>query len=225
MSTSNPEPQSKPQQEELRLFPLNLVLFPGMPLPLRIFEERYKIMIGECLELKVPFGVLLIKEGQEVGHGAVPYSVGTSARIVQAQKLEGGHYTLQTVGERRFRLLETTQEYPFVMGKVQYLEDDTSDDYGDLVPTARELLAEYWRLLTSTKGGWTSHIDTPSDPIVLSNALGQAVARPPKVGQYLLQIDSVKERLEKGVPLIREKIALAKKELERTRPFQGPRLN
>ena len=192
---------------------------------MRIFEERYKIMIGECLEFKVPFGVLLIKEGQEVGHGAVPYSVGTSARIVQAQKLEDGRYTLQTIGERRFRLLETTQEYPFRMGKVQYLPDVTAEDYSDLVPTARELLAEYWRLLTSAKGGWSSHIDTPSDPLTLSNALGQAVARPPKVGQYLLQIDSVKERLEKGLPLLREKITLAKKELERQLPFQGPRLN
>jgi Lon protease-like protein len=182
-------------------------------------------MIGECLEFKAPFGVLLIKEGQEVGHGAVPYSVGTSARITQAQKLDDGRYTLQTVGERRFRLLETTQEYPFLMGKVQYLDDIPSDDYGDIVPKARQLLGDYWRLLASAKGGWISNIDTPTDPVALSHALGQAVARPPKVGQYLLQMDSVKERLEKGLPLLQEKIALAKKELERIRPFQGPRLN
>ena len=53
--------------EELRLFPLNTVLFPGVKLPLRIFEERYKLMIGECLEEEAPFGVVLIQDGQEVG--------------------------------------------------------------------------------------------------------------------------------------------------------------
>ena len=61
--------------QELRLFPLSLVLFPGMTLPLRIFEERYKLMIGECIDNQLPFGVVLIKEGQEVGGTAVPLSL------------------------------------------------------------------------------------------------------------------------------------------------------
>ena len=52
---------------EIPLFPLNLVLFPGMPLPLHIFEERYKAMIGDCMRYNTPFGVSLIRSGQEVG--------------------------------------------------------------------------------------------------------------------------------------------------------------
>ena len=66
---------------ELALFPLNLVLFPGMRLPLHIFEERYKAMIGACIEAEEPFGVLLIKEGQESGEPVEPVQVGTTARI------------------------------------------------------------------------------------------------------------------------------------------------
>ena len=64
---------------DLRLFPLNTVLFPGMRMPLHIFEERYRIMIRECIEEDAPFGVLLIKAGAEVGSGAVPHDVGTVA--------------------------------------------------------------------------------------------------------------------------------------------------
>ena len=68
---------------QLSLFPLNVVLFPGMPMPLHIFEERYKAMIGECVDREEPFGIILIKEGQEVGEPAEPVKVGTTARIVQ----------------------------------------------------------------------------------------------------------------------------------------------
>ena len=61
---------------EIPLFPLNLVLFPGMPLPLHIFEERYKAMIGDCMRYNTPFGVSLIRSGQEVGEAADPHPIG-----------------------------------------------------------------------------------------------------------------------------------------------------
>ena len=68
------QPDQIPEDDlaQLSLFPLNLVLFPGMPLPLHIFEERYKAMIGDCVEREQPFGIVLIKEGQEVGDPAEP---------------------------------------------------------------------------------------------------------------------------------------------------------
>ena len=69
---------------ELPIFPLGTVLFPGMPLPLHIFEERYKRMIGRCLDGDRAFGVTLLKSGREVGGPAIPHEVGTIARIVQA---------------------------------------------------------------------------------------------------------------------------------------------
>ncbi|HQF70729.1 MAG TPA: LON peptidase substrate-binding domain-containing protein, partial [Promineifilum sp.] len=67
---------------ELPLFPLNLVLFPGMPLPLHIFEERYKEMVADCLRENRPFGVVLIAEGRaEGGAPARPHVVGCTAEI------------------------------------------------------------------------------------------------------------------------------------------------
>ena len=62
-----------PDPEYLRLFPLNIILFPGMDLPLKIFEERYKLLIQECIEEDSPFGVVLIKDGLEVGGPARPH--------------------------------------------------------------------------------------------------------------------------------------------------------
>src|SRR5438445_505939 len=83
------------------LFPLQVVLFPGMVLPLRVFEERYKQMIGRCLETNEGFGVVLIREGQEVGEPATPFDVGTLAEIASVERLPGGMMNLVTVGTRR----------------------------------------------------------------------------------------------------------------------------
>ena len=80
-----PQHESSDGLVQLPLFPLNLVLFPGMDLPLHIFEERYKSMIGDCLNQNLPFGVVLIKEGLEVGTPAEPERIGTSARILHAE--------------------------------------------------------------------------------------------------------------------------------------------
>ena len=87
------------QPEELRqlsLFPLNVVLFPGMPMPLHIFEERYKAMIGECVNREEPFGIILIKEGQEVGGPADPVKIGTTARIAQVERLDEYRVNIMT---------------------------------------------------------------------------------------------------------------------------------
>jgi Lon protease-like protein len=219
------EPQTPSEPEELRLFPLNLVLFPGMALPLRIFEERYKIMIEECLDEDLPFGVLLIKEGPEVGSGAMPHTVGTIARITQAKRLEEGRFRLQTRGESRFRLREVTQDEPFLMGNVEYLEEGNPGPLEDLTDSARDLLSEYWKILVCIKGGWVNNVETPQEPVPLSYAVAQTVARPALVGQYLLQLSSAKERLERAIPLLEERLGLAKEELSKQRPYQGPRLN
>ena len=67
----------------LPLFPLNLVLFPNASMPLHVFEDRYKLMMQDCLDGDSRFGVVLIKAGSEVGEPAIPHSVGTVAQIAQ----------------------------------------------------------------------------------------------------------------------------------------------
>ena len=112
---------------QLSLFPLNVVLFPGMPMPLHIFEERYKAMIGECVDREEPFGIILIKEGQEVGEPAEPVKVGTTARIVQVERLEEGRLNIMTRGEKRFEVVEITHQVPYLAGQVRYFTEEPGD--------------------------------------------------------------------------------------------------
>ncbi len=95
---------------ELPLFPLNTVLFPGGKLPLRVFETRYMDMTKGCLEADRPFGVCLIREGEEVGAPALPHGVGTTARITDWDMKELGVLNLGVVGEQRFQVLDTRVE-------------------------------------------------------------------------------------------------------------------
>ena len=131
------EPNEEPHGDpiSLSLFPLNLVLFPGMPLPLHIFEERYKSMIGECRDTEQPFGVVLIKEGLEVGEPADPFMTGTSARIIQVDQLDDGRMNILTQGDRRFQVMEITQKVPYLVAQVRYLHEEPGD-------TQPHLLAE-----------------------------------------------------------------------------------
>jgi len=102
---------------DLRLFPLQTVLFPGMRLPIHVFEDRYRLMIRECIEEDAPFGVLLIKSGSEVGGPAVPHDLGTTARILQVEYLEDGRMNIFTIGERRFRTIALNTTQPYLRGE------------------------------------------------------------------------------------------------------------
>ncbi len=101
------------------LFPLpNLVLFPGVELPLHIFEPRYKEMIGECLDRKKPFGVVRT-EKEDVA------SVGCTAEIVAVtKKYPDGRMDIVTEGRERFEVLHVNQDRPFLRAEVLYFEDD-----------------------------------------------------------------------------------------------------
>lgn len=89
------------------LFPLNAVLFPGGILPLKVFETRYIDMVRACMKSDTPFGVVLIKSGQEVGGAAEPETVGCMAHIVQWDMEQLGMLMLRTQGGERFHILET----------------------------------------------------------------------------------------------------------------------
>src|SRR6266851_1687322 len=110
----------------LPLFPLEqVVLFPGMSLPLRIFEERYKVMIGACQVTDQLFGVLLIKSGSEVGAPAQPERVGCTARMLRIDRLPDGRMTILTIGEQRFRLQGPARVMSegYLVGDVRQLPD------------------------------------------------------------------------------------------------------
>ena len=91
------------------IFPLNTVLFPGGPLPLRVFESRYIDMVSSCMKSDSPFGVLLIKEGVEAGL-ATTHSVGTLAKITDFYQGSDGLLGITAVGQQRFRLLSSERQ-------------------------------------------------------------------------------------------------------------------
>jgi Lon protease-like protein len=96
--------------QTIPLFPLGVVLFPGGPLKLRIFEARYVDMIGRCMREEQPFGVALLVEGQEAGGPALTAPIGTSARIVDFERLKDGLLGITAVGERIFQIVSRQRQ-------------------------------------------------------------------------------------------------------------------
>jgi len=194
----------EPLESEISLFPLHLVLFPTMVLPLRIFEERYKLMLRACLEADRQFGVVLIKEGEEVGTPAIPYTVGTLARIHQVTPVEDGQFHLLVMGERRFHLLEVTEQYPYLKGRVQFVHEEigepqpTSEEIG----AVRQALEKYLRSLLGLRGGWTREVPSPTDPVGLSFYLGAVLGGEATERQRILEAPTARERLALLTPLL-----------------------
>ena len=219
------QPAPNDDLAELPLFPLNVVLFPGMPLPLHIFEERYEGMIGACLDRDKPFGVVLIKEGQEVGDPAKPFRVGTAARITRVVQLEEGRLNILARGEQRFELMEITQQLPHLMGRVRYLEEGMGPDSAQMLAEVAEGYATFLSYLAGLAGGWSSSAKVPQDPVGLSFAIASSIPLPQNVRQQLLETSTARDRLERLGPLLQRANDLLQKELVKRSPFQGPRLN
>ena len=142
---------------EIPVFPLGTVLFPGGPLPLRIFEPRYLDMVSDCLRNERPFGVCLIRSGSEVGDPAEPHRTGTLARIVDWGRDERGILTIEAVGESRFRLGETrTAPDRLLIGSCEPLEESHVQ-----VPAAFRPLARLARTLTGRLSERYRHVPAP----------------------------------------------------------------
>ncbi|MCK5325352.1 MAG: LON peptidase substrate-binding domain-containing protein [Woeseiaceae bacterium] len=110
---------------QVPLFPLNTVLFPGGPLPLRIFETRYVDMISERIKNDAPFGVLLIREGGETGL-ATTFDIGTLARIVDWYQGSDGLLGVTARGERRFRLISSHSKPDGLhIGEIEILPEES----------------------------------------------------------------------------------------------------
>jgi Lon protease-like protein len=115
------------QTRETFIFPLNTVLFPGGVLPLNIFEQRYLEMTKICISENRPFGVCLIKEGEEVGTPAVPQEIGCLARITQWDMPHLGVFHLLTEGTQRFRIMHSNAgKSGLISAAIEILPDDST---------------------------------------------------------------------------------------------------
>jgi hypothetical protein len=193
---------------ELPLFPLNTVLFPGATLPLHIFEDRYKEMIGRCIEERRPFGVLLIRKGQEVGDMAEPFEIGTTAHIARVDELEEGKLNLLCLGGKRFRTVRLVNQEPYLTGEVELLETSEDDDpkAKELSDDAGSLFAEYVRLYLAISNQWARSLEMPGDPDLLADFIGSRLGVDPHMKQRLLEELSARTRLALEVQILGEAI-------------------
>ena len=208
------------EERELPLFPLGaVVLFPGMPLPLQVFEERYKQMVADLERGDPRFGVVLIKEGKEVGEPAVPHSVGTIARIVQLNRVEDGRIFLSALGQRRFRIRETLREQPYIVANVELLEEEEAAEVPEEVAhVAHSAFEEYVRNLTALRGGWIQGLASFPDPVMLSYTIAQDLQMEPLMKQRLLEVATATERLQMETSLLERGIQQLKERMEREGP-------
>ena len=194
---------------ELPLFPLNTVLFPSLPLPLHIFEERYKLMIGTCVVTDNLFGVCLIKEGVEVGGPAEPFNIGTVARIAEVERMPDGRMNLMTFGTQRFRLEEVIQREPYLVGRVVVLEavQEAPDD--ELVADVADRLLRYLREVRGA-ARLPDRSELLKDVDRLSYLAAATLGLPARERQSFLEIDAADDRLRQARDLLRREIENAR---------------
>ena len=201
---------NRPQPYELSLFPLNTVLFPGMPLPLHIFEERYRLLVNECLRDHTAFGVVLIKSGPEVGALAEPHSIGTSTRIVSVERLPEGRFNIETVGEDRFRILELRHHRPYLSGIVESypMSDADSPTALTLAGRLRRWVGRYMTMLAKAADTPFDFNRLPNDPLALAYLAAIVLQTPNGAKQSLLSLPSLVELLERERKIYRNEIVI-----------------
>ena len=132
----------------LGMFPLSTVLFPEAGLPLHVFEERYRALMGSCLASDGEFGVVLIARGSEVGGGDQRTDVGTVARIANVAELEDGRLLVVATGVRRIRVEEWLPDAPYPLAQVEDLPDPDDGCPGDVLTGAEGSLRRLRSLLS-----------------------------------------------------------------------------
>ena len=211
---------------EIPLFPLRTVLFPGMPLPLRIFEERYRVMVRELLESGGVFGVLLIREGQEVGEGAIPYNVGTTARIEESGETEDGRFVIAARGVQRFRLVRRLPPRPYPFGKIELIEDapgTPNERLNRALETVRLTFPAYFRLALSLSDQWAKGLKLPASPHGLVDFLGPWLQTDEEVKQRLIETEPAADRVALLAEIIDELLSHTREQVTdyRRKKFEG----
>jgi uncharacterized protein len=184
----------------IALFPLNIVLFPDGPLPLRIFETRYLDMVRRCMRESQGFGVVLIREGQEVGTAATDtYEVGTMAEITDFHQLSDGLLGLSCLGRQRFRILGRSRQTDGLnLGEVGWLDAEPAVT----VPPRHARLAELLRTVLPQLG--EVYTDIPmrlDDAAWVGHRLAEILPIPLAEKQICLEIDDPVQRLDRLLPL------------------------
>jgi uncharacterized protein len=199
--------------QKLPLFPLGSVLFPGATINLHIFEERYRLMIGRCLEESTPFGVLLIREGEEVEEGradprpAEPFMVGTTAEISASVKLDDGRILLTAVGGQRFRVEQFVQRAPYLIGAITPLPDQLGPNTAIAARDLRLTYERYWQGIAAATGSQAEVEELPQDVVAMTYQLAERLQVNSQRKQRWLEAE-VATRLREMTDVLRTELAL-----------------
>jgi hypothetical protein len=226
--------------DSLPLFPLPSVLFPGVVLPLHVFEERYRVLVQRLLEtpegLPRRFGVVAIRQGLLSEQGSIApaesesesesdgdgpaeraagalHPIGCTAELRQVDNRDDGTYEIVTVGVERFALhaVDATTE-PYLVGEVEMLpaQTDSGPEVELLAQRAGALFEEYISAVASIGGAEVAAIDLPDEPDVLSYLVGSTALLTLEDKQSLLEQDSTRDRLRAEIQLLRRETVLVR---------------
>jgi uncharacterized protein len=189
---------------ELPLFPLHAVLFPGRPLPLHIFEPRYRQMLAECMDGDRRFGVVAIRAGSETGDADI-FDVGTVAEIQDVRELSDGRFDIATRGVERFRIVELLEGTPYLRGRVDRLTDLPPENGHATAEELRGLLRPYLACL----GAPPELLDRlPQEPERLACLAATAMHVDLREQQAILELDAMDDRLAEALRLLRRETCL-----------------
>jgi Lon protease-like protein len=208
----------------LPLFPLNTVLFPGMSLPLHIFEPRYRAMIAACLASQQPFGVVLIRSGPEVGGPAQPHAVGTTARILAHERLPDGRLNITTLGHERFRIQATRDDADLLVAEADLLPHPAAAPVADapLALGLGPLLQRYLSLLQQAAETTFHAPALPPSPLALAYTAAILLQVPPADKQVLLETPILADLLRQEQALFRRELSLLRALVTRRAPAGQP---
>ncbi len=210
--------------EMLPLFPLGAVLYPGMLLPLHIFEERYRQLVRDLLagaELR-RFGVIAIRKGRETGIDGVSslYEVGCTATLRRVDRRDDGRFDIVTVGTQRFRLLRLDQTRPYLQGEVEMLTEKPTDPAaaGPAVRMIQAAFREYLDALTEWGGATIRLEEMPDEPELLSFIVAAAMVIDLPERQAMLAESDTLRRLAMQRALLSRETAMLRTTTSRPAP-------
>jgi hypothetical protein len=189
--------------EQLPIFPLNTVMFPGVSVPLHVFEDRYRALVHHLLTISDKsmrlFGIVAIREGYEVGQHGVHsvHRVGCVVQMTSVDPYEDGRFDIEVVGRARMRLDGLDTSGQFLVGDVETLPERT-EPHPDAIRQAERTYAtfvEYRRRLSELRGGDVLDGDLPRDPEYLSYSLAATCLLTLAERQELLEASTSLERL------------------------------
>nr|WP_202451913.1 LON peptidase substrate-binding domain-containing protein [Streptomyces sp. SID4948] len=218
--------------DRLPLFPLSSALFPGLVLPLNVFEERYRSLVGDLLTLPEDaprrFGVVAIKNGHELaptgqegratgptaGLGDDPmaalYGYGCVAEVASIAEREDG-YEVMATGTVRFRLLSVDTSGDYLTGEVEEVAEERGDGAGELTARVVRAFGTYQKRLAGAREQTLSAAEFPDDPTVLSYLVAAAMIAEVPVKQQFLEAPDAAARLTAELRLLRRETAIIDK--------------